>query len=134
MDIKSKSQDVPTSSLFVLYGIINGRQCKILKDDGCNTNIISTDFVNRNRKYLNILDKKLQIDHSNEGSTETTTGIVLDAEVQIGKHTYRSNWAISNCRYDVILGTPWHGENKVVADYSTRCLTVNGRFLPVPKI
>lgn len=128
-----KSQEVPTTSLFVLYGMINGRQCKIRKDGGCNTNIISTEFVNRNRNYMKIFNKKLQIDHSNDQITATTPGIVIDAEVQIGKHTYRSNWAISNSRYDVIFGTPWHGENHVVADYSTRTLTVNGRFLPVPK-
>lgn len=113
--------------------MINGRQCKILKHDGCNKNIISTDFVIRNRKYLKILDKNLQINHSSEGFTERTLGIVINVEVQIGKHTYRSSWARSNCKYDVILGIQWHEENQVVSDYSTRTLTGNGRFLPVPK-
>lgn len=80
------SHEVPTSSLFVLYGMVNGRQCKILKDDGWNTNIISVDFVSRNKKLFKIMEKSLQIDHSNKGLSEVTPGIVLDAEVQIGKH------------------------------------------------
>lgn len=117
----------------VLYGIINGRQCKILKDDGCNTNIISTDFVKRNGKILKIINNKLSIEHSQENSSELISGVVVDAIVQIGRHQYRSNWAIVNCRYDVILGMPWHMDNQVIADYSKQTLTVNGRLLPVPK-
>lgn len=124
--------DVPTAPLIVLYGLINGRQCKILKDDGCNTNVISSEFIKRN-KYFNLLNQKLNIEHSNEDAAETTSEIVLDGSVQIGKHIYTSNFAVDNCSYYIILGTPWHRDNDFVKDYSNYQVTVNGRSLPVPK-
>lgn len=117
----------------VLYGMINGRQCKILKDDGCNTNIISTDFVKRDGKLFKIIETNISIEHSQENSSELTNGVVVAAIVQIVKHQYRSNWAIVNCRYDVILGMPWHLENQLIADYESQNLTVNGRLHPIPK-
>lgn len=86
-----------------------------------------------NRKYLNITDHELEIEHSNEDNIENTTGIVLDVVIQIDKHTYRSNWAIVNCRYDVILGTPWHMDNNVITNYQDMSAKVNGRSLPIPK-
>lgn len=113
--------------------MINGRQCTILKDDGCNTNIISTDFARRNKKYLNIIEHELEIEHSNENNTEKSPEIVVNATIQIGRHTYCSNWVISNCRYDVILGTPWHNDNNVVTNYEKQSITVNRRSIPVPK-
>lgn len=82
---------------------------------------------------MRIIDKELKIDHSNENSTEMTPRIVTDAEVQIGKHTFCCSWAISNCRYGINMGTPWHEQNQVRANYATQSLTVNGRFILVPK-
>lgn len=95
--------------------------------------MLYTDFARRNGKCLKIVNANLEIDHSSGDSSEVTSGIVVDAILQIGKHQYLSNWAIANCRYDVILGTPWHVDNNVITDYGNQVLTVNGRFIPVPK-
>lgn len=128
-----ESPSVPTSPLLVLYGNIYSLQCKILKDDGCNTNIISADFIKKNRKYFTKINKALPIKNSYEHSSETTNMVVLDAVLQIWKHQYRPNWAVVNCRYDVILGTPWNEDIQVITDYNKKSLTVNVRFIPVPK-
>lgn len=113
--------------------MMNRKQCKILKYYGCNTNIISADFLKRNQKYLKIRQQITNIEHSNENSSMLSSTIVVDATVQIRNHNYRSNWAVVNCRYDVILGTPWRMDNNVIANYKKKYLTVNGRLLRVPK-
>lgn len=100
--VRSERRKVPIHPLFVLYDMIHGQQCKILKDDGYNTNIVSRDFIRRNEKYFKIINQKPSIEHSNEDSSEQITGVVVDAIVQIGKHQYQSSWAIFNCRYDLI--------------------------------
>lgn len=66
--------------------MISGRQGKILKDDGCNTNIVSTDIVKCNWRYFKTMDPKLSIKHSNENSSEITNGLVVDATIQIDEH------------------------------------------------
>lgn len=54
---------------------------KNLMNEGCNTNIISASFVNRNRKYMKIIDKDVKIARFNEGPTELSLGILMNAEV-----------------------------------------------------
>lgn len=48
------------------------------------------------------------INHSSRDVTVQTNEIVLDTEIQIGDHKYKSNWIVADCRYDVLLGMPWH--------------------------
>jgi len=45
---------IPVSDLITFKGILAGKEVTILKDDGCNINIISSDFVKRNRHLLNV--------------------------------------------------------------------------------
>lgn len=40
--------EVPIEKLRTLRGVLSGQQFSVLKDDWCNTNMISNDFVNRN--------------------------------------------------------------------------------------
>lgn len=108
---RARSPSIPTSPLFVFYCMVNGCTCEILKEDGFNMNIISTHSVKRNGNYFEIINQKICIEHSNDGSSERTNGIVVDAVVQIGKHQYRYNWIILNCTYDVLLGRTWHKGN-----------------------
>lgn len=114
--------------------MINGRRCKILKADGCNTNIISGEFIRRKERYFNVIDRKRCIEHSSEDSSELTNGVAVDAEVRIARHRYRSNWTVVNCWYDVILRTPWNNENKVITDHKAQKLTVNDRLIPITKV
>lgn len=123
--------DLLTSSLFVLYGEENGLQIKILKDDGCNSDINLIHFVNHNKKYFETIQKNLKIDHSNERILEVTSELVVNAEIQIAKHTCCSNWAISKCRYDITLGIPWHEQTQVIAIYVAKSVIMNKIPLPV---
>lgn len=61
------------------YGVISRSQCKIIKDDGRNTNIIYTDFIIRYELYSKTMDWELSLERSNENSIEVIRWIVLDA-------------------------------------------------------
>lgn len=64
------SDQVPVSTFFVLYGAVNTRQCTILKDNDCSTNVMSTGFVEQNRQSLNVRDCMNIIEHFNDGNRE----------------------------------------------------------------
>lgn len=44
---------VPVENLIILDGKLEGRPFQVLKDDGCNTNVLSKDFFNRIIHLLN---------------------------------------------------------------------------------
>lgn len=53
----------------------------------------------------------------------------MKGELSIGKHLYMSNWALADCRFDVLLGMPWHKELQHTVDYSIPNVTVEGEVL-----
>lgn len=127
----NEEHKVPIDKLITMPGTLNGRQVTVLKDDGCNTNVISRSFANRFRPFLDIRKSHYVVSHSNQGSTEDTDEMVYDTEVQIGSHRYRSNWVIADCRYDVLLGMPWHVETNPGVSYDPKQLHVGGSVLPL---
>lgn len=88
--------------------MLNGRQWYILKDDECSTNVLSTNFTSPNRHLLYVCKFHTVIEHPDKNNTEHSNELVLNDIVQIGHHTYTSNWTVVSSRYDVILGMPWH--------------------------
>lgn len=71
------------------------------------------------------------VTHSKRGSTENATELVVDAELTIGDQKYRSNWVVADCRYDFMLGMPWHRTVLPVVDYSSSLVEVAGCKLPL---
>ena len=122
---------IPVENLLVIDGFLNGKMVKILKDDGCNTNVISRDFVATNKDIFHTLDTKTTAAHSKKGSHEEATQVVVDGVLNMGSHKYRSNWAVADCRYDVLLGMPWHVRHNPDIDYEARSIPVNLDPLPV---
>lgn len=103
-------EQVPVENLKTLCGTVVGQQVVVLKDDGCNTNVMSTSFVNKNLHLVNIKGTSVTINHSNREVTEDVNEIVVDAEIQMGSHKYKSSWIVADCRFDVLLGMPWRVE------------------------
>lgn len=66
-------------------------------------------------------------------STELTSGIVINAEVQIWKHPFRFNWAIRNCRCGIILSNPRYEHYHLIAKFATQSFTLDVRFISMPK-
>ena len=91
---------VPQSELLVLDGLLERKSVRVLKDDGCNTNVMSYEFFNKNKKLLRWKSCEVEVRHSKSGSSENSSNVVLGATLIIGNHKYRSNWLVANCRYD----------------------------------
>lgn len=126
----SALEDLPIDELFVLPGMMAGKQVTVLKDDGCNTNILSTDFVRRNRHLLQTAKRNTVIKHSDKETTQRSNIVVLNATLNIDSHLYTSNWVVANSRYDVILGIPWHVTYNPIINYTKHTVSVNGSSLP----
>lgn len=113
----------------MLSGTLNDVPVRVLKDDGCNTNVVSNRFVERNRHCLTLVKRRCMVKHSQKGSDEVSTEAVLDGTLKIGGHTYKSNWVVSNCRYDVLLGMPWHVSYNPKVDYCGRQVRVKDTLI-----
>ena len=109
---------------------MKGQTVDILKDDGCNTNVMSSSFIKKHGHLLTLKKDNLSITHSENKTTETATQLVVDAEVRIGAHRYRSNFAVVNCRYDILLGMPWNKSENPSVDYAGKKVRVDGMELP----
>lgn len=113
--------------------MIKGQQVRILKDDGCNTNIVSTEFFEKNRYMFDVADANITISHSEKNTVETATKIIKAATVYVAGVAYTSNWAIASCRYDALFGMPWHTDTRPKVDYATREVWVGNTKLPLAR-
>ena len=127
----SESEIVPVERLIVLKGMIAGKEVRVLKDDGCNTNVLSSSFVRRFSHLLDVRECEIIVAHSKKKSQEVSNKVVVNAAIQIGSHAYSSNWAVVDTRYDVLLGTPWHTSELPSVDYEGPSVSVNGEELPL---
>ena len=124
-------ETLPIERLIVIEALLNDIPVRALKDDGCNTNVISRDFFELHAELFDVVEKKVQVSHSNKESTEVATKIVVQAKLVCGTHVYHSNFAVANCRYDVLLGMPWHVECKPMIRYEIPTVAVADQHLPV---
>ena len=69
----------PMEDLLVLEGSLDGHRFRILKDDGCNTNVASHQFFRVNCEKFNWEKCNVEFSHSKKGSTENASKVVLGA-------------------------------------------------------
>jgi Aspartyl protease len=104
--IDGRDESIPISPLIIFKGTFNGIPVKILKDDGCNTNVVSKAFVKNHKALFQVVNKKMSVNHSCEGQTEEVAQVVLNGKLTLGNHCYMSTFVVANCRYDIFLGMP----------------------------
>lgn len=56
---------------------------------------------------------------------------MLDAELSMRDHIYRSNFVVADSRYDVLLGMPWHKSESSRIYYAKPTVCVNEEHLPL---
>lgn len=127
------SRDIETKRKFDAYrdihcfnGTICGKHVSILKDDGCNTNVISKDLVRLNKDLFEVRPVNTDVSHSNLDDVDRATGVLKDVEINIEGYLYISNWIIANCRYDVLLKMPWHKQEKAKINNEDMTVDVKG--------
>ena len=67
---------------------------------------------------------KFEVSHSNQDNVEFSSEVIVNGKIEIGDYTYQSNWIVANCRYDVLLGMPWHRKENPKVDYKNLEVTV----------
>eukprot|EP00171_Calliarthron_tuberculosum_P008045 IDg8045t1 len=98
---------LPLSELMTIRVLIAGQQVTVLKDDGCNTNVISSEFYQRNKHLLTVDVTETCISHSKRGAVEISKHLVKNATLHLSQH-----------------GNPG-------VDYKRRKILVDGSELPV---
>lgn len=53
-DDRNQTDEVPVEDLLLMEGETNRERVQVLKDDGCNTNVVSCDFVHDHRALFRI--------------------------------------------------------------------------------
>jgi hypothetical protein len=61
---------IPIEPLFVMNETRNGMPVCKLKDDGCNTNVVSRKFVERNAETFKMKSRKVTVNHSADDRVE----------------------------------------------------------------
>lgn len=62
---------IPVEFLRIFDGAINSLPVRIVKDDGCNTKIVSTRLVKYNRQHFNLVRGNCVVQHSYNNLAET---------------------------------------------------------------
>jgi Retroviral aspartyl protease len=128
-----RDDSIPIKPLLLLRGKFKGIPVKILKDDGCNTNVVSRAFVKKHENLFNSVNKKLIVNNSCEGQTEEVYKVVLNGNLTLGNHRYTSNFVVASCRYDIILGMPWHVTHEQKISYAPPVARVADKCVPVQR-
>ena len=125
-------EPIPVERLLVLSGTMNGLSVKVLKDDGCNTNVVSREFLAkyRSRNIFEVCQGYVRVQHSQKETKEEASEVILNGTLRLGAHTYTSSWIVANCRYDVLLGMPWHVAHNPSIDYEKRIFKVGPHVIP----
>ncbi len=94
---------------------------------------MSNKFFRANREKFNWENCNVEASNSMKDSFENVSKVVLEATLKIGKHFHKSNWLVANCRYDILLGMPWHVTYNHSIDYRKKNITVGTEVLSKPK-
>ena len=84
-------EPIPVELLLVLSGAMNGLSVKVLKDNGCNTNVVSREFLAkyRSRNIFELSQKNVTVEHSQKGTKEEASEVILNGTLRLGAHTLR---------------------------------------------
>lgn len=102
-----------------------------LKDDCCNTNVVSQEFFLNNREIFRSVKKRVEVFHSEKKTTEIAPEFFLAATIRIGSHVYISNWVVARSRYDVLLEISLHVVHNPDTNYTSWTVKIGSDDLPV---
>ena len=88
VDNTHKAVPIPVDPLIVLDGELNGVKVRVLKDDGCNTNVVSKILVKKFRHCFKVVEDDVLVQHSDKDSDKRSSQVVLNGTLNIGNHTY----------------------------------------------
>lgn len=93
---------------------------KGVKDTGCNKLLVPQQLTEQARNYVRPMKRKCVLKHWGQVLAEVSLKVILTATSQIDSQMYMSGWIIANCRYDFLLGIPWHVAKIPKTNYGNR--------------
>jgi hypothetical protein len=87
--------------------------------------------VQQNAGAFKSLCRNVTVNHSAEDKVEQATHVLLEGILKMRNHEYVSDFVVANCRYDVLLGMPWHVAQDPKVSYSEREVHVKDGKIPV---
>lgn len=82
---------VPVQEVITLVGTMAGQQVTMMKDEGCNTKVVSLSFVNKTSQFLKIKRNSAEINHLNRKTTKYASEVVIDPQLKLQHRTYPLN-------------------------------------------
>ncbi len=98
---------MPLKNPMALEASLDGERVQVLKDDACNTNAVSREFLKNNSELFEFLGD-FEVMHSGENTGENASQVILGAENCVGTHADTLNWVVASCKCEVLLRMPWH--------------------------
>ncbi len=86
---------VPLETRIELEGSLNVKRVRLIKDDGCNTNVESRESLKNNSELFEVVKRPIEVMLSEENAVKKASEVILGAELCIGTHVYKSNWVIA---------------------------------------
>jgi hypothetical protein len=77
-----RGDSIPIEPLFVMDGTFMGKPVCILKDNRCNTNVVSRNFVQKNAEAFKTVSRNVKVNHSDDDLVEQATQILSHDEHQ----------------------------------------------------
>lgn len=87
---------VPVADLTMWKGCMNETPVRFLKDDGFNTRVMSKAFLGADRDSFRVKKSPTVLSYSKKDTMEIAHEVVVDAELRIGSHWYRSNFVVED--------------------------------------
>jgi hypothetical protein len=120
-----------THACIAAYMMVNGLKAYVLFDTGSTTDTISPEFARVANIPVFALDKPVQLQLGCIGS-RASINFGANIQLNVGGVAMKRYVDIANIdRYDMIVGTPFMYDNKVVLDMFGRRVTANGVQLPI---
>lgn len=66
---------VPVADILLREGDLNGARVQVLKDGGCNTNVVSFDFIRDHRKRFTIVNSSFTVRNAKMKSVEESIAV-----------------------------------------------------------
>lgn len=113
---------------------IDGLQAWTLWDSGSTTTGVTPAFAEIAKVKIDTLEDPHVLQLGTVGS-RSIIKYGADVEMKVAKTAVKTYVDIANFdRYDMIVGTPWMRRNRVVLDFSTNTVIVDGVGIPAIKI
>lgn len=107
---------IPVAPLWVFNGKLNGVLLQVLRNDGCNTNVILQRLLDGYCNWFQRKKSKTILQYSVNGSVETAPQFVMNGTLRIEAHR-NANWVSRWLHIQCSGGNPRHAASNPQMDY-----------------